>query len=446
MFNGVKFKSITLKNFLSTGNVAQVMNLNDAGLTLILGENLDMGGNNSRNGVGKTAAINAISYGLFGKPLTNIKIPNLINKTNGKHMVVTIEFEKDNHTYRITRGKKPDIFSFVVDGKVIDDNETNLAQGETRDTQKDIEGIIGLSHLMFKHIIALTTYTEPFLKMPVAKQREVIEELLGITLLSTKAEILKEKIKEIKIDIDKEKYKIDTIVDSNNSLQKTIDQTAMRSKLWEKQHTERITQINSDLNHLKEFDFESELEKYKAIEVWDKKSFELKSQIKSISSEYDLIRREIEYLLSQIKTLENKNLDPSDTLSHIEGMIGRYNTEISSIDNKISEFHQSKEKLEKDLSDPDHLNCRTCGQELKDTDHLTYVVRRMNEDLNKIKNDIDKAEKDKSDYNEKIKEFETEIENTKISYAEMKKSTEDELKILNEQFNKKSEKFEEIHN
>ena len=75
-------KEITLKNFMSVGNVTQGVRLSDSGLTLVLGNNLDLGGDGSRNGTGKTTIVNALSYGLYGQALTNIKRDNLINKTN----------------------------------------------------------------------------------------------------------------------------------------------------------------------------------------------------------------------------------------------------------------------------------------------------------------------------------------------------------------------------
>ena len=99
----IKLKELTVKNFMSVGNQTQAVDFNKENLTLVLGENLDQGGGDSgsRNGTGKTTIVNALSFALFGTALTNIKKDNLINKTNGKNMLVTIEFEKDGTDYRI---------------------------------------------------------------------------------------------------------------------------------------------------------------------------------------------------------------------------------------------------------------------------------------------------------------------------------------------------------
>ena len=110
-----KIKNITVKNFLSVGNQTQAVDFDKEHLTLVLGSNLDLGGDDtgSRNGTGKTTMINALSYALYGQALTNIKKENLINKTNGKAMLVTVEFEKNGVNYRIERGRKPNILKFM---------------------------------------------------------------------------------------------------------------------------------------------------------------------------------------------------------------------------------------------------------------------------------------------------------------------------------------------
>ena len=160
----LKLKGLTIKNFMSIGNVTQSVNFSSDDLVLVLGENLDLGGNDNRNGVGKSTIVNALSYALFGSALTNIKKDNLINKSNMKHMLVTLTFEINGVDYKIERGRKPGIFKFIKDG-IEKDSGDDEAQGEGRFTQIEIERIIGISHDMFKHTIALNKYVEPFLSL-----------------------------------------------------------------------------------------------------------------------------------------------------------------------------------------------------------------------------------------------------------------------------------------
>ena len=161
-------KNVTAKNFMSVGNNTQAVTFDTEQLTLVLGHNLDLGGDGSRNGTGKTTIINALSYGLYGEALTNIRRDNLINKTNGKGMIVTVDFDIDGREYRIERGRRPNTLKFYIDGV---ENADDEQQGDSRETQKEIERVIGFPHNMFKHLIALNTYTEPFLGMKANDQR-----------------------------------------------------------------------------------------------------------------------------------------------------------------------------------------------------------------------------------------------------------------------------------
>ena len=155
----IKLKDLTAKNFLSVGNVTQAIDFNRDQLTLVLGENLDQGGDDSgsRNGTGKSTIINALSYALYGQALTNIKKSNLINKTNGKNMLVTLNFEKNNIEYKIERGRTPNLLKFYVNNQEQTDLYEDESQGDSRKTQDAINDIVGMSHDMFKHIVALNT-------------------------------------------------------------------------------------------------------------------------------------------------------------------------------------------------------------------------------------------------------------------------------------------------
>ena len=151
---------------MSVGNSTQAVNFDRKDLTLVLGENIDLGGDDTgaRNGTGKTTIINALSYALYGQALTNIRKDNLVNKTNQKAMLVTIDFEVNGVDYKIERGRKPNVLKFYV-GEQEQEAKDDNSQGDSRETQQEIERLLGMSHDMFKHIVALNTYTEPFLEI-----------------------------------------------------------------------------------------------------------------------------------------------------------------------------------------------------------------------------------------------------------------------------------------
>ena len=248
---------------MSVGNVTQAVTLNQDELTLVLGNNIDLGGDGSRNGTGKTTLINALSYGLYGKALTNIKQNNLINKTNGKGMMVTVDFTYNGNDYRIERGRSPNVFHFLRDGMELGDNSIeNAGQGEMRMTQVEVESIIGISHAMFKHIVALNTYTEPFLSLRSSDQRELIEELLGITELSRKAEVLREISKNTKEQIKEEEYTLKGKEDTNTRILKSIKDIERRQKVWSNKQTTDVEALESALNSLSHVDIKAELQNH----------------------------------------------------------------------------------------------------------------------------------------------------------------------------------------
>jgi len=256
----LKIKNVSAKNFMSVGNNTQAVNFDNCQLTLVLGHNLDMGGDGSRNGTGKTTIINALSYALYGEALTNIRRDNLINKTNGKNMIVTVDFEIKGIDYRIERARRPNTLKLFINGTEKEDQEQ---QGDSRETQKEIEKIIGFPHLMFKHLIALNTYTEPFLGMKANDQRAMIEQLLGITELSEKAEVLKELVKDSRDKIKEEEIKINATEASNKRIEKNIQEITMRGKAWHKTHTDKLENMADSISTLMEMDIDVEIRRHK---------------------------------------------------------------------------------------------------------------------------------------------------------------------------------------
>jgi len=275
----IKIKDLTVKNFMSVGNQTQAVDFSKTSLTLVLGENLDQGGDDSgsRNGTGKTTIINALSFALFGNALTNIKKDNLINKINNKNMLVTLSFEKDGVNYRVERGRKPTLMRFFVDDQEQETAETDDAQGDMRETQKDLDDLLGMSHDMFKHIVALNTYTEPFLSMRANDQRVIIEQLLGITLLSEKAETLKELNKITKDQIFQENADIEAAKKSNDKIQQSIDSLLTRQTAWNNQHSQELEKIARAIIELENVDIETELAKHSELKLFEEKSAKLKS-------------------------------------------------------------------------------------------------------------------------------------------------------------------------
>jgi len=266
----ILIKNITLRNFLSIGAVCQAVNFNRQDLTLILGENLDLGGDGARNGTGKTSLIQALCYALFGVPINSIRKDNLVNRTNGKGMMVTLEFSVNGINYKIERGRKPNILRFYVNDDL--QKGTDDAQGENKETQQAIEKIINMSVDMFKQIVALNTYSEPFLALKTNEQKNIIEQLLGITLLSEKAEVIKNLIKESKDNIQAEEFKVKAIEEANRRVQEQIDSLKRRQKLWLTKHSDDLEKLAIEYTKLNAIDVNAELQAHKDLLSYNEKS------------------------------------------------------------------------------------------------------------------------------------------------------------------------------
>ena len=269
---------------MSVGNQTQGVDFDNQRLTLVLGENLDQGGDDagSRNGTGKTTLINALSYGLFGEALTKIRRENLVNKTNNKNMLVTLTFEKDGIKYRIERGRRPNTLRYFINDS--EQEITDESQGDSRMTQAAINHMLGLSHSMFKHILALNTYTEPFLSMSASDQKDIIEQLLGITLLSEKAELLKDKIRVSKEDTAMENARLEGLKMSNEKIKETINSLSNKEKIWNTQKNLDIEKLKKSITELEAVNIEQELVSHQQLEEWTKFSNELKQLQKDKSS------------------------------------------------------------------------------------------------------------------------------------------------------------------
>lgn len=290
---------------MSVGNATQAVDFNRRDLTLVLGENLDLGGDGSRNGTGKTTIINALSFALYGQALTNIRKDNLINKTNGKNMLVSLEFDIDGKNYRVERGRKPNILKFYVDNEqtTVDDE----AQGDSRETQDAIERLLGLSHDMFRHVVALNTYTEPFLSLKANDQRVIIEQLLGITLLSERADRIKELNKQTKEAIQQEEFRIRAVQEANKRIEEQIDAARRRQTLWQKKRNEDVAAFQAAYDELGKVDIEAELQSHQALSEYNVKKkaiADLTSWIKRCELDEAREKKDIEKLKSEIASLE----------------------------------------------------------------------------------------------------------------------------------------------
>ena len=265
----IQIRNLTVRNFMSVGNATQGIDFDRRDLTLVLGENLDLGGDGSRNGTGKTTIINALSYALYGQALSNIRKDNLVNKTNGKNMLVSLDFHVNGTDYRIERGRKPNVLKFYVNNE--QRAATDESQGDSRETQDAIERMFGMSHNMFRHVLALNTYTEPFLSLKANDQRAIIEQLLGITLLSERADRIKELNRETKDAISQEEFRIRAVQEANRRIEEQIQSLEKRCTMWLKKQQEDCAGFEQAIGDLEHIDIDAEVQAHRDLELFHAK-------------------------------------------------------------------------------------------------------------------------------------------------------------------------------
>jgi DNA repair exonuclease SbcCD ATPase subunit len=327
----IQIRNLTVKNFMSVGNATQGVDFDRKDLTLVLGENLDLGGDGSRNGTGKTTIINALSYALYGQALSNIRKDNLVNKTNNKAMLVGLDFLINSKEYRIERGRKPNVLKFYVNNE--EQTVTDEAQGDSRETQDAIERILGMSHNMFKHILALNTYTEPFLSLKANDQRTIIEQLLGITQLSDRADRIKELNRETKDAISQEEMRIRAVQEANRRIEEQIENLRKRQTLWlkkQQEDCETYAQAIADLEHI---DIDSEVQAHRDLESYH----QLKKSIDDYNKNHRLVSAE------------------------------------------IVKLEKARTRLEQELSMLASHRCHACGQDIHDNQHDAIKTAKLTE-------------------------------------------------------------------
>ena len=205
----IHFKYVRWKNFLSTGNNFTEIQLDRNPTTLIIGE----------NGAGKSTILDALCFGLFGKPFRNINKPQLLNSVNGSGCIVEVEFKIGSKEIKVIRGIKPSVFEIYINDKMYNQD------ANVRDYQKYLEQqILKLNYRSFTQVVILGSSTfVPFMQLKSRHRREVVEEILDIQIFSLMNMLLKQKLKTISDDIRDVDYQRELTTDKVGLQKKYID-------------------------------------------------------------------------------------------------------------------------------------------------------------------------------------------------------------------------------
>jgi DNA repair exonuclease SbcCD ATPase subunit len=328
----IQFNRVAWKNFLSTGNTYTEIQLDRDSTTLIVGG----------NGAGKSTMLDALSFGLFGKPYRNINKPQLINSINNKDCKVEVEFTVGPNRYKVVRGMKPQMFEIHRNGELF--NETSHA----REFQKMLEqNILKLNHKSFHQIVVLGSSSfVPFMQLSASQRREVIEDLLDINIFSKMNGILKEGIAVIRDKINDKNHQVDLVRSKIEMQRKYIRdiKTLNEEKIYEKQ-----TEIKAQENTIEQIELENEEIQETLQTAYDQTEELLRVANESAGvarGESAGLKKEISTLVKESKFFDENDVCPTCTQQITEDIKHEKKTEIAK---KAEEVQSSYQKVNDDI-------------------------------------------------------------------------------------------------
>ena len=377
------FNYVRWKNFLSTGNNFTEIQLDRNSTTLIIGE----------NGAGKSTVLDALCFGLFGKPFRNINKPQLLNTVNGSGCIVEVEFKVGSKNIKVIRGIKPNVFEIYINGKMYNQD------ANARDYQKYLEQqILKLNYRSFTQVVILGSSTfVPFMQLKARHRREVVEEILDIQIFSLMNMILKQRLKTIDVDYRELDFKSQLTKEKLTLKQKYIqDIQDNRRKLL----IEKTILINGN----------------------EEEVFKKKRAISILQDDIDTMHKEI---------------------SNSTKIVERYN-KLKDIHSQLKEKHRAHERLVGFFEKNE--DCPTCQQHIDEVFKTTMITKENDKKdklVDGIKDLMDELEATKIKM-EKIDEINKSIQNKNVDIAK-ENSSISQLEKFNATLQSEVKQLEEGH-
>ena len=367
----IQFSKVRYKNFLSTGNYFTEINLNTNPTTLIIGE----------NGAGKSTFLDAITFGLFGKPFRNINKPQLVNSINDKDCVVEVEFSIASKQYKIVRGIKPNQFEIYCDGVLLNQD------AKAKDYQDQLEKLIlKMNYKSFTQIVILgSTNFTPFMQLSAADRRSVIEDLLDIQIFSAMNVVVKNKLNSYKSEATQLKIQIDATKGKIELHKKHLEELKRNTKDIVDAKKQEVTENNTALETLatestaKDSQIDALLLQVSDEDASNKKFTKLNQFEAKIEGNIQKLEKDIEFY------------SVNSTCPTCDQAINNKEEKVHSCNSKITELGDGLKKL-KDESNAVLQRINTIKATQKELKSLEQDLVRINTSSKQIRNYIKKLE------------------------------------------------------
>jgi DNA repair exonuclease SbcCD ATPase subunit len=411
----ITFKKIRWRNFLSTGNNFNEVNLQKSGTNLIIGN----------NGSGKSTVLDALTFSLFGKPFRKINKPQLKNSVNEKECVVEVEFTIGQTEWKIIRGIKPTVFEIWRDDKLLDQAAASL------DQQKWLEqSVIKMNFKSFTQIVILGSSTfVPFMQLSAANRREVIEDLLDIKVFSSMNSIIKDRIKFTRDEIKLLNLKKDSLADKVEMQENFIEELENRGNANINANKEKIANLDKEIieyvdanviveTHLEQYTKEQE----SLVSVGDK--------LKKLNNMKGKISQKVTTITKEHKFFNENSVCPTCTQSIEEEF--RINR-IRDAQNKAKELQSGYKELEEAIKEEEERERQFIALS-KEITKLTHGISQNNIKISGCRRQIQNLESEIQRTTEQLQNRNTEHEKLK-TFKENLKTTYEELESKKESIN-----------
>ena len=387
------FKKVRWRNFLSTGNVFSEVDLQKSKTNLIIGS----------NGAGKSTILDALTFSLFGKPFRKINKPMLVNSINEKDLLTEIEFSIGKKEYKVVRGIKPNVFEIYCDDQLWNQESTLVEQ------QKNFEAnVLKMNYKSFTQIVVLGSSTfVPFMRLPLAQRREIIEDILDIQVFSTMNVLLKDKVRENNEEIKDLDYQVHLLEDKIDLQKKYMLELENKTKEEINRKENKISELlqNENEQHQEIARLNSEVQKHsEEMEELNNSS----SKLKKLNTFLIKLQGKLQTCLKEHEFFEKNHVCPTCT----QDLSDDFREEkLQSGKSKVDEMTLGYNDLLKAIGEEE--------QRYEQFSKLSNQVMTLNNSISQANFQIGSIKKSISDIENEIKELESSNPDKKAEFVKL---------------------------